>query len=286
VVTKITPGRRKMREGVTPLMSLRAIPTLLKVGFAEAAAYRTEMVVWVLSTTMPLVMMLLWTTIAEGAPVQGQTGAEWSSATFVGYFLCVFITRQLVAAWAAWEINFEVRQGTLALRLLRPLHPVISFAVSNLAYLPLRGLVTLPVVIFLVATHRDALASDWRVWLLFPFSLVGAWLITFLVNVSVGALSFTLESSLRVMDLWFAFFFVFSGYLVPLELFPPLLRQISEWLPFRYVLAFPVELMTARVGFDEAAGLFARQFAWVAGLGVLASVLWSRGVSRFQAFGG
>ena len=102
-------------------MSLRAIPTLLKVGFAEAAAYRTEMVVWVLSTTMPLVMMLLWTSIADVAPVQGQLGASWSSATFISYFLCVFIVRQLVAAWAAWEINFEVRQGTLALRLFDPL---------------------------------------------------------------------------------------------------------------------------------------------------------------------
>jgi len=32
---------------------LRAVPTLMKVGFAEAVAYRAEMVVWVLATTMP-----------------------------------------------------------------------------------------------------------------------------------------------------------------------------------------------------------------------------------------
>lgn len=134
-------------------MSLRAVPTLLRVGFAEAVAYRTEMVVWVLSTTMPLVMMLLWTSIADEGAVHGQTGAEWTSASFVGYFLCVFVVRQVVAAWAAWEINFEVRSGSLALRLLRPLHPLVAFATSNLAYLPLRALVTLPVVAFVIATH-------------------------------------------------------------------------------------------------------------------------------------
>lgn len=267
-------------------MSLRAIPTLLKVGFAEAAAYRTEMVVWVLSTTMPLVMMLLWTSIADVAPVQGQLGASWSSATFISYFLCVFIVRQLVAAWAAWEINFEVRQGTLALRLLRPLNPIIAFATSNLAYLPLRGLVTLPVAIFLVATHRDALSHDWRAWVLLPFTIFGAWLINFLVNVCVGALSFTLDSSLRVMDLWFAFFFVFSGYLVPLDFFPPWLRDIAAWLPFRYILALPVELMTGRLAFDDALRLVGAQVAYVTGLGALATLLWTRGVQRFQAFGG
>ena len=33
--------------------------------------------------------------------------------------------------------------------------------------------------------------------------------------------------SLRVMDLWFALFFVFSGYLVPLDFFPPWLRDVA-----------------------------------------------------------
>ncbi|MBE2251403.1 MAG: ABC-2 family transporter protein [Myxococcus sp.] len=267
-------------------MSLRALPTLLKVGFAEAAAYRTEMVVWVLSTTMPLVMMLLWTSIADVAPVEGQGGASWSSGSFVGYFLCVFIVRQLVAAWAAWEINFEVRQGTLAMRLLKPLHPLIAFATSNLAYLPLRALVTLPVAVFLFVAHRDALSGDWRLWLLFPLSIFGAWLITFFVNVAVGALSFSVDSSLRVMDLWFALFFVFSGYLVPLDFFPPWLREVSAWLPFRYVLSLPVELMTGRVPFDAALGLVARQALFALGLGALSLTMWTRGVSRFQAFGG
>ena len=32
----------------------RAYPTLLRVGFAEAVAYRAEMLVWMLATTMPL----------------------------------------------------------------------------------------------------------------------------------------------------------------------------------------------------------------------------------------
>ncbi len=267
-------------------MSLRAVPALLKVGFAEAVAYRTEMVVWVLSTTMPLVMMLLWTSIADEGTVRGQTGAEWSSATFVGYFLCVFIVRQVVAAWAAWEINFEVRNGSLALRLLRPLHPLIAFATSNLAYLPLRTLVTLPVAIFVVVTHREALSTDWRAWLLFPVTIFGAWAINFFVNAAVGALSFFADSSLRVMDAWFAFFFVFSGYLVPLEFFPEWLRTIAEALPFRFVLALPVELMTARVTFEQGLPLVLQQLGYVTALGLLALGLWRRGVTRFQAFGG
>lgn len=270
-----------------PLVAaLKALPALLRIGFAEAVAYRAEMLVWVFSTTMPVVMMLLWTTVASVAPVVGQGGKAWGSQDFIAYFLSVFIVRQLISAWASWEINFEVRQGTLAMRLLRPLHPIVSYAMSNLAYMPLRAGVTLPVVVILVVMGGGALSGDWRSWALWPFALFGAWLITFFVNVAVGSLAFFLESSIKVMDVWLALFFVFSGYLFPLELFPPWLRATTEWLPFRYQVALPVELMTGKLAPAEALELLARQYAWAGALIALSLTLWRRGVDRFQAFGG
>lgn len=266
--------------------ALRATPTLLKIGFSEAVAYRAEMIIWVLSTTMPLIMMVMWTTVAQTVPVVGQGGQQWGSGAFVAYFLSIFVVRQLLSAWAAWEINFEIRQGTLSMRLLRPIHPVLTFAMSNVAYMPLRALVTAPVLLLLLFTQRDHLSHDWRLWALWVPALVGGWLLTFFVNVAVGSMAFFLESSLRVMDVWLALFFVFSGYLFPLDLFPPWLRAITEWLPFRYTVGFPTELMTGKLGFDEALGLLGRQYAWAGGMVALALVLWNRGVRRFQSFGG
>ncbi len=269
-----------------PFAAFRALPTLLKIGFAEAVAYRAEMLVWVFATTMPLIMMMLWTSVAAAAPVVGTGGQQWGSGAFVAYFLAVFIVRQLISAWASWEINFEVRQGQLAMRLLRPMHPIISYAMSNLAYMPLRALVTVPVVAVLLATQSGHVATDWRVWLLWLVSMFGAWLITFFVNVAVGSLAFFLESSIKIMDVWLALFFVFSGYLFPLDLFPPWLRATTEWLPFRYQIALPVELMTGKLGLEEGLGLVARQYGWAALLIFLSLTLWRSGVKRFQAYGG
>jgi ABC-2 type transport system permease protein len=267
-------------------MSLKAVPALLKVGFIEALTYRTDMVLWVLSTTMPLVMMLLWTSIAEVAPVQGLSAQKWTSANFIGYFLCVFIVRQLVAAWAAWEINREVRHGALAARLLKPLHPLIAYAASNIAYVPMRMLVTVPVVLLLMVTHAEALSREWKLWALWPFSILGAWLVTFGINVTVGATSFFVESSLKLMNLWFALSFVFSGYLVPLEFFPSWLYEINRWLPFRFVLALPVDIMMGHFSFEAAAELVAKQYLWVFGLVCSSLFIWRRGIVRFQAVGG
>lgn len=267
--------------------TVRAMPTLFRVSFAEAVAYRAEMFVWVFSTTMPLIMLMLWTTVTTVSPVQGQGGRTWSAGDFTAYFLAVFIVRQLISAWASWEINFEVRRGNLAMRLLRPMHPVLGYAVSNLAYLPLRTIVTLPVVAILIATQHDTLPTDPRIWGLFCLSMLGSWLINFFVNVAVGALSFFLESSLKLMEVWLALFFVSAGYLFPLDVVKVgWVRTLIDALPFRYIIALPAELMTGRLSVDDAWRAILVQYAWGLGALVLAFIIWNRGVKRFQSYGG
>lgn len=267
--------------------ALRAVPTLFRVGFAEAAAYRAEMLVWVLATTMPLIMLMVWTAVSEAGPVPSVSGRTWATGSFVAYFLSAFIVRQLISSWAAWEINYEVRQGTLSMKLLRPMHPVLLYLVANFAYLPMRALVTLPVAVILLLSPGAAfLERSPATWLVFAASLAGGWLINFFANVAIGAASFMLESSVKLMDVWLAAFFVFSGYLFPLDLLPAWLRPALDWLPFRYQLGLPVELATGQHGLHEALGLLARQYAWVLGLGLFALWLWRVGVRRFEAYGG
>lgn len=262
--------------------SVRAFPVLLKTGFLEAVAYRAEMFIWVLSTTMPLIMMALWTSVARDAPVGRFQGAD-----FVSYFLATFVVRQLTGSWAAWEINFEVRQGTLAMRLLRPISPLWSYAAENLGALPLRLVVAVPVTLLAVSlVGTRVLPPDALGWVAFFLALLGGWLITFLANVLLGTLSLFMESSLKVMDVWLAFFFVFSGYLYPVELFPPSLQAVASWLPFRYQIGLPVELMTGMHRGSEMWSLLLRQWLWVAALFGLGQLLWRRGLQRFAAFGG
>jgi ABC-2 type transport system permease protein len=269
------------------LRTLRAMPTILRVGMAEAIAYRAEMFVWVLSTTMPLIMMMLWTAVAEYAPVVAGNGRAYGTRGFVAYFLAVFIVRQLVSSWAAWEINFEVRQGTLAMRLLRPIHPIVSYAAGNVAALPMRFVIVVPIVgIVFAAGVQDRFPHDAATWALWALSMLLGWMLTFLANVAIGALSLFMEQSIKVMDVWLASFFVFSGYLFPPDIFPGWLKTVGDWLPFRYQLGVPVELLTTPHVLGEAINLVARQAAWAGVMGVLCLSLWTFGVRRFQAFGG
>ncbi|HXX32651.1 MAG TPA: ABC-2 family transporter protein [Myxococcaceae bacterium] len=262
--------------------TVRALPTLVRVGFAEAIAYRAEMLVWVLSTTMPLIMLALWSAVAADAPV-----GRFDQRDFLAYFLATFIVRQLTGAWVAWQMSFEVRTGTLAMRLLRPLHPMVSYAVENLAALPLRLVVALPVAmlaLLLLGTARlPRSPALWGVW---AVAVLGGWLITFLANALIGCLALWTGSSIKVMDVWLVAFMVFSGYLVPVELFPGVLRTLVAWLPFRYQIGFPVEVMTSAYDLPAALGMLARQWAFVLAFLGLAAIVWRRGLRRFAAYGG
>ncbi len=262
--------------------TLRAAPTLLRVGFADAVAYRAEMLVWVLSTTMPLVNLGLWTSVVGDGSIAGYGRPE-----LVGYFMATFVVRQLTGCWVFWEMNFAIRNGTLAMRLLRPVDPLWAYAAEALAWTPLRLLVSLPIIVIaLLALGTGHVAHDPVIWIVWAVSIAAAWTMTLLVNFAIGSLSFYIESSLKVMDVWLVTFFGFSGYLLPLDLFPGALRHVVGWLPFRFLIAFPVELMTGRYDRAAALHLLGLQGLWVGVFLGATVVLWRRGLARFAAYGG
>jgi ABC-2 type transport system permease protein len=262
--------------------SARALPALFRVSFAEAVAYRAEFLVWMLSTTMPLIMLALWSAVARDAPI-GRFGQK----EFVAYFLATFIVRQLTGSWVSWQMNYEIRQGTLARRLLRPIQPMLTYAVENLAAQPMRLVVALPVAaVGLWIVGSSQVPTDPVLWIAWVAAMLGGWSITFLASFAIGCLAFYVESSNKVMDVWLTLFFVFSGYLLPVELFPPAVRAAVDWLPFRYQIGLPVEILTAAHGREAALVLLARQWAFVALLLAAAILLWRRGLARFAAYGG
>ena len=275
-------GGRGAHLRSAPARVLRALPTLFRIGVAETLAYRAEFVVWILTTTQPLIMMSLWTSVARDGAFQ-----QYASADLVAYFLASLIVRQLTGNWVAWQISEEVRSGAMAMRLLRPIHPFFAYAASHAAAIPFRSIIALPVAVILLAgSGSGALTTDpVRLALVIP-SIALAWLITFALMFAIGALAFFLTQTMAIANLYFGLFSLFSGYLMPLELLPGPIAAIAAWLPFRFMLSAPVELMTRAHTRGELADLLGGQLAWTAILLATALALWRAGVKRFEAVGG
>jgi ABC-2 type transport system permease protein len=251
------------------------------VGVSEAVAYRTEFLIWMLTTTLPLVMMALWLAVARDGPIGGFTGPD-----FVAYYLAAFVVRQLTGCWIAWEMNREIREGSFSMRLLRPIHPMIAYSAENLAALPLRLLVSLPVaLIALFVVGHDRVTHDPRLWLCFLVSVAGAWLLTFFIMAVIGCLAFFIESTYVLIEVWFAVFGVFSGYLVPIALLPHWVRPVTEFLPFKGMLGLPVEIILGMQTLGGAARGLLIEWSYVLVFGAAALWMFRVGVRKYSAYG-
>jgi ABC-2 type transport system permease protein len=260
--------------------TLRAMPTLLRVGVAETVAYRAEFLVWILTTTQPLIMMGLWTAVARDAPFGGYTPQG-----FTAYFLATLIVRQLTGNWVAWQMSEEVRTGVMAMRLLRPIHPFFGLAASHIAAIPFRSAIALPLALILLATSGGSLATDPLQLALLPVSLAFAWFLTFVVLFAIGTTSFWITQSFAIVNIYFGLFSLFSGYLMPLSLLPGPFATIAAYSPFRYMLSAPVQLMTQPLDHSQLVELLAGQAAWSFITLAIALWAWRAGVRKFEAVG-
>lgn len=285
------------RDGLA--LALRAYPTLLRVGFASAVAYRAELIVWMLTMTMPLVSMALWTTAAEGQRL-GPEG--FGSSEFVAYFLLTLIVRLLTGNWVLWQVSEDIRTGTLGQRLLRPIHPLIFYTAEQIAALPLRALFVLPIsAVLLFVKARAQITHDPGLIGLFLLALPAAWLLSYLAMSLIGMLAFFIDSAMGPFYAWTGLFTLLSGYILPLSLLPAWLQRLAAVLPFRYMLEVPVKIL---LGWpmpgggdggaalrDTAAGraeaLLAVGVAYLYVCVLLGGVmwLWRKGLRRFAAFG-
>lgn len=258
----------------------RVIAAMWRLGVAEAMAYRAALLIWILTTTFPLVSLALWHRLAQDGPI-----GDYGSAEFVAYFVAAFLIRQLTASWVVWDLGAQIASGELSVLLMRPVHPLLHHLMSNLAALPVRMLLAAPLgALVLVLVGEVALDPGLHL-LLVPVAVLLAWLLNLSVQICVASLAFWLTSSAYLFELWLGLYMVLSGYAVPTSLFPAGLAAIVRYLPFHASLGFPVELTIGRLSGPEIAVGFGWQGLWLVVFGALALWLWRRGLRVYGAVG-
>jgi ABC-2 type transport system permease protein len=258
--------------------ALRALPALLRVGAASITAYRAEMVVWILSATLPLVMMALWDAASREVELPGFGPVEVAR-----YFAVMLVVRQLTGMWLVWEFNHQVRTGSLSPQLLRPLHPLWWAFAETVAAIPWRMAVLAPLMVGLIAWRPEIAWSPAPTHLAgFAASLVLAWSLGWAIQSCFAMLAFWFDEALGAWNAWFFVWGLFGGYLVPLDLMPDAVGAVARWLPFRATIGAPVEVL---LGLAPVGPTLALQTAWLAAFGLLARGMWRAGVARYGAVG-
>jgi ABC-2 type transport system permease protein len=267
------------------LRTLRAFPTLFRIGVAETLAYRGGFLMAVVTAGLPLILLGLWKNAAAAGPIAG-----YSSTKFVAYFLGIMIVRNLTETNVSWRVGEEIRTGELSMRLLRPIHPVLAFAAQSAAGIPIRSIVSIPFALYLVfGSDGIVLGSEpLQLAALLP-SLILAWFIAFGVKFALGSCGFWITRTYGLNSWYTMAWSVCSGFSMPIALvqhtaYAPV-AHVAYWLPFYYTIGAPVDLMTTHMTSAEVLHLMGGQLAWAAAIMALVPQVWRAGVRRYEAVG-
>ncbi|QKD81111.1 multidrug ABC transporter permease [Thermoleptolyngbya sichuanensis A183] len=257
---------------------LRTARTLLSVYYAYMVEYRAELILWVLAGSLPLILMGVWMEASQG----GQFGL--SPVEFARYFLAVFLVRQFTIVWVVWDFERDVVEGKLSSRLLQPLDPGWHYFASHLgerfARVPFAFVL---VELFFWLYPQAFWLPSVGDFLLGALATALAFVLRYVMQYTVSMLAFWIEKASAIEQIWFLIYLFFSGVVAPLEVFPPLARQIVEWTPLPYLVYFPASIFVGLPG-NRLHG-FLITLAWIVLFFWLNRWLWRRGLRHYSGMG-
>jgi ABC-2 type transport system permease protein len=123
--------------------------------------------------------------------------------------------------------------------------------------------------------------------LLFPISLLLAFLISFSIDYFIGLLAFYSESIWGVSITKEIIVTVLSGALIPLQFFPDAIQNVLYWLPFQAIYHTPLMMITRPgQGLQVFLPMLLVQVVWAITLFVLARLFYNQAIKVLRIAGG
>jgi ABC-2 type transport system permease protein len=243
------------------MKSLRSYLAIMRGSFMVGIIYRYGFLFTILGNIIYMaVVYFLWSSIyANSTTLRGMTFNE--TFIYVALGSAVFI---LLKTYADWFISFEIREGFIAVYLTKPVdYQLYSLSVSIGGGLMNLLAITLPTILMLLFVFRIPIQSGPGL-LLFPISLVMAFLISFNFDYFVGVLGFYSESIWGMSITKEIFITALSGALIPIPFFPEAIQKVLLVLPFQAIYHTPLMMVTRPdQGWDVFLPMLTVQFAWV-----------------------
>lgn len=260
---------------------------MFDVGLQNTFVYRWNFLLRSLFGLLPLAgTVFIWRAIfSESSKAIG----GYDYASMIWYFLLALLVDNLITPTEdEWQIASDIREGQINSFLVKPIN-YLGYRVSlYLSYRAIYTVVTiLPVtLVFLVFRDYVTLPTHAITWFYSALSLGMAAAISFLITYSVAMMAFWLLEISTLVFIVYSFEYFLSGHTFPLDIMPAWFQEVLRFVPFPYQMFFPIQVFTEKV---QGAALYEGlciQAVWVVLMWMVARFLWSRGVRKFQAYGG
>lgn len=260
-------------------MRKAALLRLAALEWSKVLQYRGDLVMWMIAETiMPLVSFAIWYAVAASS-AQGPTPTQ----IFTYYIFSLFVVI-ISQAWSGFFVARDILEGDIVTDLVKPISPLWKQIVNNGVEKVIKLIIPLPILIAAIILSPDAFTPtifSITHLSLFAISLLLATILNFTFDITAALLAFWLEDAMqlrRYIDLLFS---ISSGILIPFAFMPEALRSALSFLPFRYIISAPLELLIYPLERSEVIQLLGKQFLWTVALIIIYAILWKRGLKRY-----
>ena len=229
----------------------------------------------------PLIYLLVWSTAAGGQSLGGLTRGG-----FVAYYLVLILVNQLTYSQTNWTVGDLIRYGQMNPLLVRPLSPLYDALASEVAGKVVYLLFDVPIVAVLALILRPELEWTLLNVLAFVPALGLAWMLRFFWGYWLALLAFWAARADALLAVQDSLIFLLAGQVAPIALLPDALQLVAKVLPFRYMIGFPVEVLTGQLDTTGLLMGFAVQAGWLVVALALSAVMWRMGLRHYTAVGG
>jgi len=262
---------------------------VINIGLQNNLAYRVNFLARTLFGLIPLTaMLMLWRTIYAGKGADAQVGA-YTLAQMISYYLVVTVVSALTTVSEDdWQIAADIRDGNINHFLAKPMdylgYRLCLFFCGRIIYTVVAAL---PLAVFIwflrdyVRGPTDASTLGW-----FALSVVLTALLQFFISYALAMLAFWVLEVSTFIFIVYAFEYIASGHLFPLDILPVSLQRVLAFTPFPYELYFSVSIYMGKVSGPQLLQGLAVQAAWVLAAYGLAQWAWRRGIRHYAAAGG
>ena len=213
---------------------------------------------------------------------------EYSRGGMLLYYVAVILAARLVRpADLEWAISDDIYGGALNRYLLYPVsYGVMKYATQIGTLLPAIVQVAIfgawvPFVLGVpeglqVTPASAAMAAG---------AILVANLLHFLSVFPIQLVAFWADNCWSLLVAHRLVALVFGGMMLPLTLFPSWSQPVLNALPFRYMFAFPVDVLLGRVSPGEVAAGLAIALGWCVAGAALSGIVWRRGTLQYTGVG-
>ncbi|MBK9712165.1 MAG: ABC-2 family transporter protein [Kouleothrix sp.] len=221
--------------------------------------------------------------------------AVYASSTTIGgltlqqtinYILLAQTLNPLIENRLIFRFGWIIREGYVAVELMRPVDFQLRSYVEELASLLIFLAQKIPLVILAWLLFGLQLPADPALWGCFLISLLLGQALLFCFDWAFACIAFysTETWGLSVVRVGVAAFF--SGSLLPLQMLPGWLRALADALPFAQALYVPVSFLSRITPASDAPRVWLTQALWLAGLLALSRLVFRAALRKVTVQGG